>query len=337
MSCMRHLTYAESGVDIHAENRSIAAMKAILPSKRKGFGAPMTEIGHYAGLLDMKDFALAMTTDGVGSKVLIANFLKKWDTVGVDCVAMNVNDLLSIGAEPIAFVDYLAVEKVDLELAKQIAIGLQRGAEISNIAIIGGETASLPDLIKGFDLAGTAIGIVDKDKVITGVNIKLGDAIVGVPSTGLHSNGYTLARKIIAESKYTYFDRMPGSMQTIGEELLTPTRIYMEILDLVKKIDVHGLAHITGSGLLKLRRITDLGFEINNPLEPQPIFRFLQDLGNVEETEMCSTFNMGMGFAVIVSEEDAHEAGRIMGPGSKMVGSIVKEGLKAGKLELNLT
>ena len=336
MSRIRHLTYAESGVDIQAENRSIAAMKAILPSKRIGFGAPMTEIGHYAGLLDMKYFALAMTTDGVGSKVLIANFLKKWDTVGVDCIAMNVNDLLSIGAEPIAFVDYLAVEKVDLEFAEQIAIGLRKGAEISNIAIIGGETASLPDLIKGFDLAGTAIGIVDKDKVITGANIKLGDAIVGVPSSGLHSNGYTLARKIIAESKYTYFDCMPDSIKIIGEELLTPTRIYMEILDLVKKINVHGLAHITGSGLLKLQRVTNLGFEIDDPLEPPPIFHFLQDLGNVEETEMYRTFNMGMGFAVIVPEEDAHEACQIMGPGSKVVGSIVKEGLRAGKLELNL-
>jgi len=272
----------------------------------------------------------------VGSKVLIANFLKKWDTVGVDCIAMNVNDLLSIGAEPIAFVDYLAVEKVDLEFAEQIAIGLRRGAEISNIAIIGGETASLPDLIKGFDLAGTAIGIVDKDKVITGANIKLGDAIVGVPSSGLHSNGYTLARKIIAESKYTYFDCMPESIKIIGEELLTPTRIYMEILDLVKKINVHGLAHITGSGLLKLQRVTNLGFEIDDPLEPPPIFHFLQDLGNVEETEMYRTFNMGMGFAVIVPEEDAHEAYQIMGPGSKVVGSIVKEGLRAGKLELNL-
>jgi phosphoribosylformylglycinamidine cyclo-ligase len=336
MSHIRHLTYAESGVDIQAENRSIAAMKAILSSRRIGFGVPMTEIGHYAGLLDMKDFALAMTTDGVGSKVLIANYLKKWDTIGVDCIAMNVNDLLSIGAEPIAFVDYLAVEKIDLELAKQIAIGLRRGAEISNISIIGGETASLPDLVKGFDLAGTAIGVVDKDKVITGMNIKLGDVIVAVPSSGLHSNGYSLARKIIAESKYTYFDRFPGSNKIIGEELLTPTRIYMETLDLVKKINVHGLAHITGSGLLKLQRVTDLGFEINDPLEPQSIFHFLQDLGNVEETEMYRTFNMGMGFAILVDEEDAHETCQIMGPGSKVVGSVVKKGLRARRLALNL-
>ncbi len=331
---MRHLTYAESGVDIHAENKSIDAMKAVLTTRRKGFGAPMTEIGHYAGLLDMGSFALAMTTDGVGSKVLIANAIKKWDTVGIDCIAMNVNDLYAIGAEPIAFVDYLAVEKVDPEQAAQIAIGLRRGAELSNMTIVGGETASLPEIIKGFDLAGTAIGVVDKDKVVTGEKIRIGDVLVGVPSDGLHSNGYTLARRIVAESKYTYFDQMPGGKKTIGEELLTPTRIYMEILELVKECNVHGLAHITGSGLLKLHRITDFGFEITDPLEPQPIFRFLQEQGGVEDAEMYRTFNMGMGFVVVVPEADAKNACRIMGPGSKVIGSIVKEGLKAGQLKL---
>ena len=328
------LTYAESGVDIHAENRSIDAMKAVLTTKRKGFGAPLTEIGHYAGLLDMGSFALAMTTDGVGSKVLIASAMMKWDTVGIDCIAMNVNDLYAIGAEPIAFVDYLAVEKVDHERSGQIAIGLQKGAELSNMTIVGGETASLPEIIRGLDLAGTAIGVVDKDKIVTGERIKVGDVLVGVPSDGLHSNGYTLARRIIAESKYTYNDPMPGSDRTIGEELLIPTRIYYEILELVRKCDVHGLAHITGSGLLKLHRITNLGFEITDPLSPQPVFKFLQELGNVDDAEMYRTFNMGMGFVVVVPEEDAKAACQIMGPGSKVIGSIIKEGLRAGKLEL---
>ena len=329
---MKKLTYADSGVDIHQENRSIEAMKAVLKTRRKGFGAPMTEIGHYAGLLDMGSFALAMTTDGVGSKVLIANAISKWDTVGIDCIAMNVNDLYAIGAEPIAFVDYLAVEKVDPERAAQIAVGLARGAEISNMTIVGGETASLPEIIRGFDLAGTAIGIVDKDKVVTGEKIREGDVLVGVPSSGLHSNGYTLARRIIAESKYTYFDAIPGGDKSIGEELLTPTRIYPEIVELVKKCDVHGLAHITGSGLLKLRRISGLGFEITDPLEPQPVFRFLQEQGNVDDEEMYRTFNMGMGFLIALDESEAKEACRIMGPGTRIVGSIVKEGLKAGSL-----
>ena len=332
---MKGLTYAKAGVDIQAENKSIDAMKAVLNAKRKGFGAPMTEIGHYAGLLDMGSFALAMTTDGVGSKVLIANAMKKWDTVGIDCIAMNVNDLYAIGAEPIAFVDYLAVEQVDPKRAGQLAIGLQRGAQLSNMTIVGGETASLPEIIKGFDLAGTAIGVVDKDKIVTGEKIQVGDVLVGVPSDGLHSNGYTLARRIIEQSMYTYHDQMPNSDKTIGEELLTPTRIYFEILELVKKCDVHGLAHITGSGLLKLHRITGFGFEINDPLEPQPIFGFLQKLGDVDDIEMYRTFNMGMGFVVVVPEEEASLACKLMGKGSKVIGSIVKSGLKKGDLQLN--
>ena len=332
---MKKLTYAEAGVDIHAENRSIDAMKHVLTGKRTGFGAPLTEIGHYAGLLDMGSYALAMTTDGVGSKVLIANAIRKWDTVGIDCIAMNVNDLYAIGAEPIAFVDYLAVEHVDPERAGQLAIGLQRGAQISNMTIVGGETASLPEIIKGFDLAGTAIGVIDKDKIVTGEKIRIGDVLVGVPSDGLHSNGYTLARRIIEESKYTYNDLMSDSDKTIGEELLTPTRIYFEILELVKKCDVHGLAHITGSGLLKLHRITSFGFEIADPLEPQPIFKFLQELGSVEDSEMYRTFNMGMGFVVVVPEPDAKLACQIMGHGSRVIGSIVEEGLKAGSLNLD--
>jgi len=221
---------------------------------------------------------------------------------------------------------------VDPERAAQIAVGLAKGAEISNMTIVGGETASLPEIIRGFDLAGTAIGVVDKDKVVTGEKIQEGDVLVGVPSSGLHSNGYTLARRIIAESKYTYFDTMPGGDKSIGEELLTPTRIYPEIVELVKRCDVHGLAHITGSGLLKLRRISNLGFEIPDPLEPQPVFRFLQELGGVDEAEMYRTFNMGMGFVVVLEESEAKEACRIMGPGSRVVGSIVKEGLKAGSL-----
>ncbi|MCX8206720.1 MAG: phosphoribosylformylglycinamidine cyclo-ligase [Methanothrix sp.] len=331
---MKGMTYSEAGVDIELENRSIDAMKRRLTFSRKGFGAPLTAIGHYAGLIDMGEFAIAMTTDGVGSKILIANAMRKWDTIGIDCIAMNVNDLLAIGAEPLAFVDYLAVEKVDPEVSEQIAVGLQKGAEISNISIVGGETASLPEMIRGLDLAGTAIGYVKKDRVITGEKIRIGDAVVGVPSTGLHSNGYTLARRIIESSGYTYFDTMPGDSRSIGEVLLTPTRIYIEILELLRKCDVHGLAHITGSGLLKLHRITDLGFEITDPLEPQPVFRFLQELGGVDDAEMYRTFNMGMGFAVVLPEDQADDACRIMGPGSKIIGRIVESGLRAGSVRL---
>jgi len=280
----------------------------------------------------MGEFAIAMTTDGVGSKVLIANEMKKWDTVGIDCMAMNVNDLLAIGAEPLAFVDYLALEKVDPEMTAQIAVGLERGAEISNISIVGGETASLPEIIRGFDLAGTCIGMIKKKDVISGEKIEKGDMIVGLPSSGLHSNGFSLARKIITESNYTYFDQMPYSKRTIGEELLEPTRIYMEALEVIQKADVHGMAHITGSGLLKLHRISGFGFEIDDPIEPQPIFRFLQEEGGVDEDEMYRTFNMGMGWVFVLPEGDVDAVLKMTD--GKLVGEITDSGLRLGDMEL---
>jgi phosphoribosylformylglycinamidine cyclo-ligase len=329
---MKRMTYADSGVDIRAEERAISAMKGVMTGKRRGIGSPITDIGHYAGLIDMGEYAIAMTTDGVGSKVLIASEMKKWDTVGIDCMAMNVNDLLAIGAEPLAFVDYLALEKVDAEMTAQIAVGLERGAEISNISIVGGETASLPEIIRGFDLAGTCIGMIKKKDIITGEKIEKGDMIVGLPSSGLHSNGYTLARKIVEESSYTYFDRMPYSKRTIGEELLEPTRIYMEALEVIQKADVHGMAHITGSGLLKLHRISGFGFEIDDPIEPQPIFRFLQEEGGVAEDEMYRTFNMGMGWVFVLPEDDVDA---VLGmTDGKLVGEITDSGLLLGDMEL---
>jgi len=329
---MKRHTYADSGVDIRAEERAISAMKRVMTGRRKGIGAPITDIGHYAGLIDMGEYALAMTTDGVGSKVLIASAMRKWDTVGIDCMAMNVNDLLAIGAEPLAFVDYLALERVDPEMTAQIAVGLERGAKIANVSIVGGETASLPEIIRGFDLAGTAIGMIKKEDVITGERIEKGDVVVGLPSSGLHSNGFSLARKIIAESSYTYFDRMPGSEKTIGELLLEPTRIYMEALAVIQKANVHGMAHITGSGLLKLHRISGFGFEIDDPIEPQPIFRFLQEEGGVAEDEMYRTFNMGMGWVFVLSEDEVDTVLKMTD--GKLVGEITDSGLLLGDMEL---
>jgi phosphoribosylformylglycinamidine cyclo-ligase len=323
----KHLTYADSGVDIAKEEKTIKTLVEKLSYVRKGIGAPLTGIGHYAGLLDFGEYAIAMTTDGVGSKVLIANEMRRWNTVGIDCVAMNVNDLLAIGAEPIAFVDYLALEKHEEGFAAQIGEGLLRGAEISKMSIVGGETATLPGIIKGFDLAGTCLGIVKKDRIIEGGKVRVGDVIVGIPSTGVHSNGYTLVRKIIKEAGYSYHDSCPyDHSKTIGDELLTPTRIYIEILDVLNECEVHGLAHITGSGLLKLRRVTKLGFDFYDPLEPQEIFKFLQKEGGVEDLEMYRTFNMGMGFLIILPEREAAKAAEITG--GKIVGKIVEKGIK---------
>ncbi|HII01269.1 TPA: phosphoribosylformylglycinamidine cyclo-ligase [Methanosarcinaceae archaeon] len=327
----KHLTYAESGVDIRKEEETIKALTGKLSYVREGLGAPLTGIGHYAGLLDFGEYALALATDGVGSKVLIANEMRRWNTVGIDCIAMNVNDLLAIGAEPMAFVDYLALEKHDEAFAEQIGEGLLKGAEISRMSIVGGETATLPDIIKGFDLAGTCLGMVKKGEIITGEKVQVGDVIVGVPSNGIHSNGYTLVRKIIEESEYSYQDPCPyDASKTIGEDLLIPTRIYIEVLDALKECEVHGLAHITGSGLLKLRRVTKLGFDFYDPLEPQEVFKFLQKEGGVEDLEMYKTFNMGMGFLLILPEKDAARAAEITG--GKIVGKIVESGIRVRDL-----
>jgi phosphoribosylformylglycinamidine cyclo-ligase len=327
------LTYAKSGVDIEKENKAIAALARQLTYKRRGLGAPLTDVGHYAGLIDFGEYALALTTDGVGSKVLIANEMKRWNTVGIDCIAMNVNDLLAMGIEPLAFVDYIAISEPNDEIMRQIGEGLAKGAEMSRITIVGGETASLPDIIRGFDLAGTCLGMVKKDRIITGERIEIGDAIVGLPSTGIHSNGYSLVRRIIKGGGYLYSNPLPCNTDTtIGDELLIPTRIYMEILDAASRFDIHGLAHITGSGLMKLHRITRYGFNITDPLEPQPVFRFLQEEGGVEDLEMYKTFNMGMGFVVVLPRNEAGEAAKMLG--GKIVGEIMDKGIYVRDLEI---
>jgi len=329
----KKMTYAGSGVDIHHENNAIKALSSKISYKRTGLGAPLTDIGHYAGLIEFGEYALGLATDGVGSKVLIANEMKRWNTVGIDCIAMNVNDLLAIGAEPLSFVDYLAIAKPDEELMAQIGEGLQKGAQLSRMTIVGGETATLPEIVNGFDLAGTCLGAVKKHKIITGEKITKGDFLVGVPSSGVHSNGYTLARKIIEQSGYDYHDPFPYNPKTtIGDELLIPTRIYIEILDVIKECEVHGLAHITGSGLLKLNRITHLGFDIHSPLEPQPIFKFLQEQGNVDDLEMYKTFNMGMGFLIVLPEKYAQRAAEITG--GRIVGKIIGSGIRVGELKI---
>ncbi|MFQ6072532.1 MAG: phosphoribosylformylglycinamidine cyclo-ligase [Methanosarcinales archaeon] len=322
------LTYAKSGVDIIKEDHAIKALARHLTYTRTGIGKPLTNIGHYAGLIDFGEYALAMTTDGVGSKILVANALKKWDTIGIDLIAMNVNDLLAMGIEPIALVDYIAIEHPNPEIMEQIGIGLKKGAELANISIVGGETATLPEIVNGFDLAGSCLGIAKKEDIITGEKIEIGDAIIGLPSSGIHSNGLTLARKVIEQSDYSYFDEFPyhqNSEKTIGEELLTPTKIYIEVLNAIKEADIHGFAHITGSGLLKLKRLTRLGFDIYNPLEPQPIFKFLQEQGNIDIEEMYRTFNCGMGFVIITPKQEANKVINIVG--GKIVGEIVEEGI----------
>ena len=324
------MTYAESGVDIFKADKAIEGLLSSIKYRRKGIGKPLG--GHYAGMIEFGDHALVLCTDGVGTKVMIASELKKYDTVGIDCIAMNVNDAICVGAEPLAFVDYLAIQDPKPEVTKEIGKGLEKGAELSNISIISGETASLPELINGFDLAGTCLAYVKKDKIVMGKKVKPNDVIVGLSSSGVHSNGYTLVRKIIKNSGFSYTDKFPKEYypdKTIGEILLTPTTIYVkEIVELLKKVDVHGISHITGSGLWNLPRLNGkVKYVIDDPFEPQPIYRFLQKFGNIDDKEMYQTFNMGMGLTIVLSQEDVEKSIKILKTHSKSEVKIV------GKIE----
>lgn len=323
------MTYAGAGVDIKAKDEAAKAIAKTLAFSRKGFGAPLGGSGHFAGMVDFGEHALVLATDGVGTKLEIANAMKKWDTVGIDCVAMNVNDAVCVGAEPIAFVDYLAVEKADPHLAAELAKGLDEGARQSNMSIIGGETAILPSLVKGFDLAGTVLAFVKKDRIVSGTTIQPDDIILGVPSSGVHSNGYTLARRAMERAGKTYHDKMADG-RTIGETLLEPTRIYVKAaLDMIAAVPhgaIHGISHITGSGLLNVPRLKkDVRYVLDAPLAPPPIFREIQTWGNVAADEMYRTFNMGMGLCVIVAPAHADAALAALQrhwPGAKRVGHV---------------
>lgn len=307
-------SYAEAGVDIKKEEKAVKSLVSGLKYIRKGFGQPILT-NHYASVIDAGEIGIAITCDGVGTKIKVAEIMNNFRTIGIDCVAMNVNDLYAINAEPVAMVDYIATNKPDERIMAEIGEGLNKGCELANITLVGGETATL-DIVNGWDLSGTAIGFVDKKKIITGEKIEKGDVILALPSSGIHSNGLTLARRLVEENGLSYHDRFEN--HTIGEELLVPTRIYSEIPEITSKFEIHGMAHITGSGLLNLKRLKKARFVIDKPLKPQKIFTFLQELGGIEIDEMYRTFNMGMGFMVICDENTAEELekttdGRIVG------------------------
>jgi phosphoribosylformylglycinamidine cyclo-ligase len=322
----RRLTYAKAGVDIDQKSRSIAALVEHLKYRRKGFGKPIDLPGHFTGLVDFGDYALTLCTDGVGTKLLVADAMEKWDTVGIDCIAMNVNDTICVGSEPIAFVDYIAIDKPNERITSEVGKGLEVGAALSNMTIVGGEIAVLPELVKGFDLAGTCLGMVKKKEIITGDDVTPGDALIGLPSSGIHSNGLTLARKIFEQNGICYKEKVKGLGKSVGLVLLEPTTIYVRhVLKLVDKFDIHGMANITGGGLRNLIRLKKgVGFEIENPLKPNPIFKVMQELGNVADEEMYQTFNMGMGYCLVAPQEEAAAVVRAAGKGAKVVGHAVR-------------
>lgn len=315
-------SYRESGVDITREAEGIAALVAALTFRRKATVSMMGGVGHYAGLIECGKKALALTVDGVGTKMLVADRMKDWSTVGIDCIAMNVNDLYVMNIEPVAFVDYIAADEISLEKMAQIGQGLNEGARLANIDIVGGETATLKGLVQGIDLAGTCLGIQDKEHVISGEKIQPGDIIIGVPSSGIHSNGLTLARKVV-EAHDAWGEHL-GTGRTIGQELLVPTRIYAEVLEVCRKAVISGMCHITGGGLLNFNRLTRYGFNIDRPLPPHEIFRWIQEQGAVDGHEMYRTFNMGMGFAFIAPEKSYPVVKEIL-PEAAVVGSINRE------------
>jgi phosphoribosylformylglycinamidine cyclo-ligase len=315
---MKKFTYAKAGVNLDEVSKIhkdiMKQLHDTLKLRKGKFGRALMGIGHYASIIDIGDKALTIHADGVGTKVLIAQMMDKYDTIGIDCIAMNVNDIICLGSEPIALIDYLALEKPNREIVKGIMRGLAKGAEEAQISIVGGETAIMPDVIKGidgkgFDLVGLAVGVVDKDKVIDGKNLEHGDVVIGIDSSGIHSNGLSLARKVLLQ-RYKIDQFIPELGKSIGEELLTPTRIYVKpVLKLLKKCEVHGLAHITGGAFSKLKRLLmkpKIGFLLDNMPEPLPIFQLIQKEGNISKREMYRTFNMGIGFCVFspMSEED---------------------------------
>jgi phosphoribosylformylglycinamidine cyclo-ligase len=316
MSGMPDGAYARAGVDQAGASRGVAALVNVLKGIETGRESRAAlPSGHYANVLRLGGGAgLALSTDGVGSKLIVAEQLDRYDTVGVDCIAMNVNDVICVGADPIAVLDYIAVEEADPERLAQIADGLRRGAEEARVEIPGGELAVLPELLKGhpsprgFDLLGFCIGLVDLDDMVTGEEAEPGDAIVGLPSSGVHSNGYTLARSALSDLSETP-PELGGA--TVGETLLEPTVIYVRaVRDLLEsQVDVRGLAHITGEGFLNLLRLhAPVGYRIDSPLPVLPIFELIAERGKVDPSELYEVFNMGCGFCCIVPWDQREQA-----------------------------
>jgi phosphoribosylformylglycinamidine cyclo-ligase len=339
--------YAAAGVDTGEADRGVAAivevLRAIEPG-RASLAVPLA--GHYASVLRIApNLGIALGTDSVGSKVIVAEQTGRFDTIGIDCVAMNVNDLICVGAEPIAMLDYIAVEAADPELLRAIALGLRIGAEAAGIEIPGGEVCQIPEVLRGhpspygFDLVGSAFGTVALDAILDGSAVAPGDALIGLPASGVHSNGLTLARRALLDDGGLTLEARPQELggASVADALLEPTTIYVRaVLALLRSgLGVHGLAHITGGGLCNLLRIgTGVGYSITQPLAVNPVFGLIARLGNVGGAEMWQVFNMGCGFVATVAPADADEAVALLEsfhPGAALIGSVTAD---AGVVEL---
>lgn len=335
----KKLTYKDAGVDTKEGERAVSLMKEHV---KKTFNQNvLTGLGSFGSLFqldvaDMKQPVLVSGTDGVGTKLKLAFLMDKHDTVGIDCVAMCVNDVLCQGAKPLFFLDYIATGKVKAEKIADIVKGIAEGCSQSKSALVGGETAEMPDFYSEgeYDMAGFSVGIVDKDKIITGKNVKAGDVVIGIASSGIHSNGYSLVRKVffdkMAMDAGDYVDQLS---MTLGEALLTPTKIYANACDAVlPQYPVNGIVHITGGGFFEnIPRILPEGTAVQihmDSWEILPIFQYIQQQGNIEEKEMFSTFNMGIGMMMVVNKELAQGVLQaLQGSGEKasIIGEIVED------------
>ncbi len=348
MSIKGSMHYRETGVLDNTELGLHALLRWV--NRTADFRGPgqtgrrVVEVGFFASVVDIgHGLGLALCTDGVGTKVLVAQMLERYDTIGIDCVAMNVNDAICVGAEPMSFLDYIAVESATPAVLEELGRGLYEGARLANVAIVGGEISQIAEIIKGerpgqgLDLVGMCAGIVPLDRVILGRDVRPNDAVVGFRSSGLHSNGFTLARKALLQSGVLKpDDRVPELGGTVGEELLRPTHIYVApVMDLLRRdVPIRALTHITSDGFLNLARIdAAVGFRLDRLPKPQPVFDLIQSAGNIKTEEMYRVFNMGIGFCVIVPDERSviHEveaAARTHGFEAQVIGSVIEDGAK---------
>ena len=336
---MSKIDYKKAGVDIDAGNEAVEYIKkdvktTFTPNVLTGLGSFGSLFGLKTILEDYKDPVLVQSIDGVGTKTIIARKLQKFDTIGVDLLSACANDILVMGAKPLTFLDYIANEKLNPLIIKEIVSGMAKGCRETNVALVGGETAEMPDtyLKNEHDLVGVITGIVEKDKIITGEKIQTGDVLIGLPSNGLHTNGYSLARKVFFDiGGYNVHDIPPGLEKPVGLTLLEPhinyTNHIFSILN--SNINVHGIAHITGGGLLEnIPRILPNGLSViiekgSWPLIP--VFSLIQELGNINEKEMFRTFNMGIGMVVIVNKNSVQNIKKSIQKFSKSyeIGTVV--------------
>jgi phosphoribosylformylglycinamidine cyclo-ligase len=323
--------YTKAGVDQGAADSAVAGLVKALGAIQ--LGRPSRQVplpGHYASVIKLDErTGIALSTDGVGTKLMVAEELGRFDSIGIDCVAMNVNDVICVGAEPLAMLDYIAIDRADPAVCAEVGVGLARGAELAGVEIPGGELAQLGEMVRGVDVSGACFGTVALDEIVDGSAVEPGDAIVGLPSSGLHSNGYTLARSAL-EGIPLGEDPEGRLGRPLGEELLEPTEIYVKpVLELLRSgVAVRGLAHITSGGLGNLLRlVADVGYEIDAPLPAPPVFDLIRERSGTSDEEMHEVFNMGCGFCCIVAGGDAERALDLLRPhypGAQRIGSAAQ-------------